>query len=158
MQFILLLVLAIGAPFLAVRSTPAPLNTRAAGIVTLAEMKTWVDAQDPTKITLLGDPFAARRNPLHQRDTADMVTVTFCSNSSDTPAAACSPPCTTITAGTACINAPGTTCLFATGQVSFCDETFCSGSCHVFDTCGTALQNGFCATPGTASIGIGLNA
>lgn len=127
---------------------------RAAGIVSLSEMKVWVDAQDSTKMTLVGDPFAALRNPLSRRNNADMVTVTFCSTSSDTPAAVCAAPCTTITTGAACINAPGTTCLFATGQVSFCDEIYCSGACHVFDTCGTALQNGFCATPGTASIGI----
>lgn len=126
-----------------------------AGVVSLAEMKAWVDAQDPSNITLIGDPFAALRNPLSARDDTfpNTVTVTFCSTM--TSGSACAGPCTTITSGAAaCINVPGTSCLFATHDLAFCGGTACQGICNGFASCGVLLQGGFCATPGTQSISV----
>ncbi len=79
-------------------------------------MKAWVDTQDPSEMTLIGDPFAALRNPLSNNTDSVQVTVTFCSTKSGT---VCTAPCTTVTSEAACINAPGTNCLFATSQVAF---------------------------------------
>ena len=132
--------------------TPILLQNTHTGIVSLAEMKAWVDTQDPSEMTLIGDPFAALRNPLSNNTDSAQVTVTFCSTKSGT---VCTAPCTTVTnSGGACINAPGTECLFATSQVAFCDHSGCSGSCNEFDSCGTILTNNFCSTPGTKSIAI----
>ncbi|KJA22408.1 hypothetical protein HYPSUDRAFT_77410 [Hypholoma sublateritium FD-334 SS-4] len=150
MQFTSLLAFTLAAFALGVGATPAPVNTHG-GVVSLAEMKAWVDAQDPANITLVGDPFAALNNPLSQRADLETATVTFCSTLSGS---VCTVPCTTITSGPACLNAPDTNCLFATAQVSFCDHGGCGGSCNEFDSCGRVLQDGFCATPGTNSIAI----
>lgn len=135
--------------------SPGGLQSTHAGVVSLAEMKAWVDAQDPANITLLGDPFAALRSPLALRadNVLNTVTVTFCSTRIND--SACAAPCTTITSGgAACINAPGTNCLFATHDLAFCNGVACQGICNVFGSCGVVLQGGFCSTPGTLSISV----
>ncbi len=132
------------------------------GIVSLVEMKAWVDAQDPSSITLLGDPFAALlRSPLRVAPRAEArlqslpneVTVTFYSTL--TNVSTCLAPCTTITTGgAACINAPNTSCLFATSDLAFYGGVACEGICNGLATCGVRLEGGFCATPGTQSISV----
>lgn len=121
------------------------LQNTANGIVSLEEMKAWVDRQNPSNITIIGDPF----NTLGRRDGA--VTVTFCTQKSGT---ICSGSCTVQSGNGQCIATPGTNCLFATSDVAFCDSSDCGGSCNEFDSCGTVLENGFCDTPGTKGIAI----
>ena len=108
-------------------------------------MKAWVESQDPSNITIIGDPF----NTLGRRDSS--VTVTFCTHKSGT---ICSGSCTVQSGNGQCIAAKGTNCLFATSDIAFCDRSDCGGSCNEFDSCGTVLENGFCDTPGTKGIAI----
>ncbi|KAH9476456.1 hypothetical protein JR316_0010368 [Psilocybe cubensis] len=126
-------------------AVPAPPNN--GGIMSLEEMKSWVSALPPDEVTLIGDPFSA----LSLR-SASAVTVTFCSTRSGTT---CTGPCHTETiAGGTCVEAPNTNCIGATGQVTFCDRAGCGGTCNEINSCGTRLENNFCFTPGTKSIGI----
>lgn len=117
--------------------------------MTMEQFKDWLDNTD-AEITYIGKPLGdlsdlSKRNPL---DTS----VTYCSGRVDN---VCGGPCTVYNGGATCLNAPGTNCLFATNNVGFCDRSGCGGSCNQFSTCGTRLDNGFCATPGTASILVG---
>lgn len=112
--------------------------------MSVAEMKNWLSTTS-ANLTFIGEPIESLGlSPF-------VTTVTYCST--DT-AGLCSGPCTVYTGGATCLNAPGTNCLSATTNVAFCDHAGCTGSCNVFDSCGTKLNNGFCATPGTKSISV----
>ncbi|KAH9474928.1 hypothetical protein JR316_0012023 [Psilocybe cubensis] len=145
MHFNSLVAFTVAAAAVFAGAVPAPTNN--GGIMSLEEMKAWVSALPPDEVTLVGDPFAA----LSSR-AALSVTVTFCSTQSST---ICTGPCTVKTvAGGTCIAAPDTNCLSATSQVTFCDRSGCGGSCNELNSCGTRLENNFCFTPGTESIGV----
>lgn len=75
--------------------------------------------------------------------------VTYCSSRTQN---VCGGACTVYNGGATCLAAPGTKCLAATNNVGFCDRGGCGGSCNQLSSCGTRLDNGFCFTPGTASI------
>ncbi|KAF8178309.1 hypothetical protein K438DRAFT_2021964 [Mycena galopus ATCC 62051] len=114
------------------------------GVVSVATMKEWLDTTD-AELTFTGLPIESLGfNPL-------VTTVTFCSKRT---ANLCSGPCTVFTGAGVCHNAPNTNCLSATTNVAFCDRSNCGGSCNTLSTCGTHLDDGFCYTPGTASISI----
>jgi len=109
-------------------------------------MSHWL-ANTEAKLTFIGKPM----NPLSPRAAQD-TTVTYCS---DRIANFCGGACTVYTGGATCLAAPNTNCLAATNNVGFCDRGGCGGSCNQLETCGTTLDNGFCYTPGTASIAVG---
>ena len=79
------------------------------------------------------------------------TTLTVCSHVNGN---LCSGPCTVFTGNGECINTPGTNCLAATTDVSFCNKSKCGGTCNLFSKCGVALENGFCDTPGTNSVSV----
>ncbi|TFK84424.1 hypothetical protein K466DRAFT_577298 [Polyporus arcularius HHB13444] len=103
----------------------------------------WLDTTD-ADITYVGTPID-RNAPR----AAEAVMVTYCSSRTQN---VCGGACTVYNGGSACLNAPGTKCLAATANVGFCDRSGCGGSCNQLSSCGTRLDNGFCFTPGTASI------
>ncbi|KAI0739157.1 hypothetical protein C8Q80DRAFT_1222341 [Daedaleopsis nitida] len=106
-------------------------------------MMHWL-ATTNAELTFIGKPI----NPLAAR-SAQTTIVTYCSQRIDN---VCGGACTVYNGNHACLNAPNTNCLSATTNVGFCDRGGCGGSCNQFSTCGTRLDNGFCFTPGTASI------
>ncbi|KZV63199.1 hypothetical protein PENSPDRAFT_616917 [Peniophora sp. CONT] len=77
------------------------------------------------------------------------VNVVYCTSRSGD---VCGGSCTVYTGPATCISSPGTRCMKADFDVSFCDHGGCSGSCNQYNSCGTKLGNGFCDTPGTQSI------
>ncbi|KAJ7836903.1 hypothetical protein B0H14DRAFT_3870669 [Mycena olivaceomarginata] len=137
MRFQLLFAIVLAALTTAAPSVPE-------GVVSVAAMKEWLSTTD-AELTFTGLPVEELGiNPL-------TTTVTFCSTRT---ANLCSGPCTVFTGAGVCINTPNTRCLAATTNVAFCDRSNCGGSCNTLSTCGTRLDNGFCFTPGTASISI----
>ncbi|KAM5536115.1 hypothetical protein V8D89_010214 [Ganoderma adspersum] len=112
-------------------------------IVSHEQMMHWI-ANTNAELTFVGVPF----NPLAPRSAQDTM-VTYCSSRIDN---VCGGHCTVYNGGATCLNAPNTQCLSATNDVGFCDRSGCGGSCNQLSTCGTRLDNGFCFTPGTASI------
>ncbi|KAJ7636637.1 hypothetical protein FB45DRAFT_977347 [Roridomyces roridus] len=113
-------------------------------IMSKAEMKHWLATTDAA-LTFIGEP-------IERLDASPFtVTVTYCSGRIDD---LCTGPCTAYTGDTTCLDAPNTQCLSATANVGFCDSRKCKGSCNVFDSCGTKMQNNFCATHGTKSISV----
>ena len=108
-------------------------------------MMNWLATTD-AKLTYVGKPV----NPLASRAAQDIM-VTYCDSRS---ANVCGGTCVVYNGGATCIEASGTECLSATGNVGFCDRGGCGGSCNQLSTCGTRLDNDFCATPGTASINV----
>ncbi|KAF7328421.1 hypothetical protein MVEN_02558000 [Mycena venus] len=114
------------------------------GVISIAAMKEWLSTTD-VELTYSGLPIEALGvNPL-------VTTITFCSTRT---ANLCSGPCNVFTGAGVCHATPGTNCLAATTDVSFCDGANCGGSCHTLSACGTRLDNGFCFTPGTNSISL----
>ena len=112
--------------------------------MTREQMMNWLATLRDGEVTYIGEPF----NPLAPR-AAEKTSVTYCSHRA---ANVCGPPCTNYNGGGTCLDAPGTNCLAASGNVGFCDRAGCGGSCHDYNSCGTRLDNGFCFTPGTRSI------
>ncbi|KAI0367396.1 hypothetical protein BV20DRAFT_970580 [Pilatotrama ljubarskyi] len=123
-------------------SGDAPSDEPAPYVTTLDQMMRWLAATD-AEVTFSGEPI----NPLNTQQT----TITFCSHRSGN---LCSGPCNVFTGSGVCHATPGTNCLSATTDVSFCDGSNCGGSCNQFNSCGTHLENGFCATPGTNSVSL----
>ncbi|KAI0755823.1 hypothetical protein C8Q74DRAFT_1320149 [Fomes fomentarius] len=107
------------------------------------EILHWIATTD-AELTFIGNPI----NPLTPR-AAQNTMVTYCSSRTQN---VCGGSCTVYNGGATCLAAPGTKCLAATNNVGFCDRGGCGGSCNQLSTCGTRLDNGFCFTPGTASI------
>ncbi|KAH9476472.1 hypothetical protein JR316_0010384 [Psilocybe cubensis] len=145
MHFNSLVLFTIAAVSAIAGAVPASANN--GGIMSLEEMKAFVNTLPPDEVTLVGDPFGT----LSSR-AALSVTVTFCSTRS---ADICTGPCTvrTLPGGT-CIDTPNTNCLAATGQVVFCGSPACGGICNLLSTCAGHLENNFCFTPATKSIGV----
>ncbi|EIW54845.1 uncharacterized protein TRAVEDRAFT_130874 [Trametes versicolor FP-101664 SS1] len=112
-------------------------------LVSHEAMMHWLATTD-AELTFIGEP----PNPLTPR-AAQNTMVTYCSSRTQN---VCGGHCTVYNGGAACLNAPKTKCLSATKNVGFCDRGGCGGSCNQLSTCGTRLDNGFCFTPGTASI------
>lgn len=112
-------------------------------VLSFQEMQHWLATTD-AELTFIGTPL----NALSTEATQD-ITVTYCSSRSQN---VCGGVCTVYTGGATCLSAPNTVCLGATGDVAFCDRGGCGGSCNEYDACGTRLNDGFCFTPGTASI------
>lgn len=110
-------------------------------------MKNWLATTD-ANLTFIGEPIE------NLGISPFVTTVTYCSTRAGS---LCSGPCTVFTGSNVCLNAPDTNCLSATGNVAFCDHAGCSGSCNNFNSCGTRLDNGFCATPGTKSISVPIS-
>ncbi|KAM5536123.1 hypothetical protein V8D89_010222 [Ganoderma adspersum] len=110
--------------------------------VPFSAMMHWLRTTD-ANLTYIGAPL----NPLAPRDTT--TTVTYCTKR---VGSVCGGSCSVYNGGPTCIDASGTSCLSATNNVGFCDRAGCGHSCHDLSTCGTHLDNGFCATPGTKSI------
>ncbi|EJF67483.1 hypothetical protein BD309DRAFT_1021231 [Dichomitus squalens] len=145
------LVLAVLALTSGAKATPvaADVNVASDGVnpaaylVSHEQMMYWI-ANTDAELTFVGKPI----NPLTPR-SAQNTMVTYCSGRVDN---VCGGSCTVYNGGATCLSAPGTNCLSATNNVGFCDRSGCSGSCNQLASCGTRLDNGFCATPGTASI------
>ncbi|KAI0372672.1 hypothetical protein BV20DRAFT_978112 [Pilatotrama ljubarskyi] len=112
-------------------------------VVSEAEMAHFLATTD-AELTFIGEPI----NPLAKR-SAQSTTVMYCTKRVGT---ICGGTCTVYNGGAACLDAAGTTCISATHDVGFCDETECNGSCNILSLCGTPMGNGFCFTPNTASI------
>ncbi|KAJ3571859.1 hypothetical protein NP233_g3472 [Leucocoprinus birnbaumii] len=117
-------------------------------VVSDAEMNHWLSTTD-AELTYVGKPY----HPLSPRE-AQNTRVVYCNTRNFN---VCGGSCTVYNGGATCLSAPGTQCLFATQNVGFCDRGGCGGSCNQFSSCGTRLDNGFCWTPGTASITVGPN-
>ncbi|RPD58887.1 hypothetical protein L226DRAFT_548029 [Lentinus tigrinus ALCF2SS1-7] len=122
-----------------VTANPAPV----ASIVSTDEFLKWLETTD-AEITYIGQPI----NGSVPR-AAENIMVTYCNARTQN---VCGGSCTVYNGGAACLAAPDTTCLAATANVGFCDRGGCGGSCNQLSSCGTRLDNGFCFTPGTASI------
>lgn len=116
-------------------------------LVTEAEFKNWLATTD-ANITYIGEPITADISPRAALNTM----VTYCNRR---VVNVCGGDCTVYNGGMTCLNAPDTVCLAVTSNVGFCDRGSCGGSCNQLSSCGTHLDNGFCATPGTASILVG---
>ncbi|KAF5329660.1 hypothetical protein D9619_009195 [Psilocybe cf. subviscida] len=144
MQLISFLSVAITAWSLCVSVSARPTNT-ANGVVSLAQMEAWVNAQEPGSVKVIGDPFGK----LAPRAAGD-VTVATCTAKSGTTCSGC----TVQTGSNQCLDVPGTKCIFSTDQVSFCDRSGCGGSCNEINSCGTRLDGGACDTPGTNSVSL----
>ncbi|THH33243.1 hypothetical protein EUX98_g968 [Antrodiella citrinella] len=112
---------------------------------THAELLNWLATTD-AQVTFVGK-FAAELTPLD-------ITVTYCNRRTNN---LCGGDCTVYVGGQKCLNAPDTQCLGANHDVSFCDRAGCGHSCNALSSCGTRLDNGFCFTPGTASINVPVN-
>ncbi|KAI0372666.1 hypothetical protein BV20DRAFT_963718 [Pilatotrama ljubarskyi] len=106
-------------------------------------MAHWIATTD-AELTFVGD----LPNPLAKR-SAQSTTVTYCTKRIGT---ICGGTCTVYTGGATCLDAVGTTCLTATKDIGFCDETECNGDCNALSLCGTSMASGFCFTPNTQSI------
>ncbi|EJF60349.1 hypothetical protein DICSQDRAFT_63395, partial [Dichomitus squalens LYAD-421 SS1] len=112
-------------------------------LVSHEQMMYWI-AHTDANLTFVGDTV----NPLTPRSAQD-TTVTYCNRRTND---VCGGDCTVYTGNAKCLNAPDTQCLSATTNVGFCDRGGCGHSCNQLSTCGTRLDDGFCFTPGTASI------
>ncbi|KAH9928850.1 uncharacterized protein B0H18DRAFT_953771 [Fomitopsis serialis] len=121
-------------------------------VTTEAEMIQWLKSTD-ANLTFIGEPIPGVNAPegLVSR-SAQNTMVTYCSRRVDN---VCGGSCTVYNGGATCLSAPNTQCLAATNNVGFYDRGGCGGSCHQLSTCGTELDNGYCYTPGTASILVG---
>ena len=151
------LALALVATAGSVTASPAPVRNsclslwqlcrltllQVADIVTMDQFYNWLDTTD-ANITFIGEPIDR-----HAPRAADSVMVTYCNRRTQN---VCGGSCTVYNGGAKCLSAPTTQCLAATANVGFCDRSGCGGSCNQLSTCGTRLDNGFCYTPGTASI------
>ena len=118
-------------------------------LITIEQFKRWLATTD-ADVTFHGKPLGdlsdiSKRNALN-------TMVMYCNKRIDN---VCGGSCSVYNGGATCIDAPGTACLSATSDVGFCDRSGCGGSCNQFSSCGTRLENNFCATPGTASILVG---
>jgi len=149
MRFTVLTSSIIAAFSLLVAATPTPDVT--VNLITVEQFRHWL-ANTDADVTFHGKPigdlsYFSKRNAL---DTM----LTYCTSRIDD---ICGGDCQVYNGGPTCIDAPGTSCLFATTNVGFCDRDQCGGSCNQFSTCGTVLEGGFCDTPGTASILVGTS-
>lgn len=108
------------------------------------QFKHWLNTTD-ANITFLG----TSREELLKRQS---IVVTYCDKRIDD---LCGGNCFTYGGPAACLDAPGTACIRANGNVGFCDREGCGHSCNQLSSCGTLLGDGFCDTPGTQSILIG---
>ncbi|KAF9499460.1 hypothetical protein BDN71DRAFT_1503168 [Pleurotus eryngii] len=116
-----------------------------ASVVSDAEFDNWLRTTD-ANLTFIG---SARKSLISRNALATRVV--YCNRRSGS---VCGGDCTVYEGGSACLNAPRTSCLSATTNVAFCDRGGCRGSCNTFNSCGTRLDGGFCYTPGTASINV----
>ncbi|TFK64313.1 hypothetical protein BDN72DRAFT_274566 [Pluteus cervinus] len=136
--------------------TSSPLSdisTALSIISSTAKIIEWISHTNAS-LNFIGDLLDLRRdtiaNPLWRRQ-AQNVQVVYC----DTQIGdSCGGTCTVYNGPNICLEASHTSCLMASADVGFCDRDGCGGSCHDLSTCGTALGNGFCSTPGTASISV----
>ena len=112
---------------------------------TRAELQQWLSTIDPSLLTYTGAEDTDTATP----DPAAETTVVYCAKRSGKN---CQAPCTVHVGGPGCIYAPGTNCLAATADVSFCSSRDCTKPCNTYDDCGTKLNGGYCYTPGTNSI------
>ncbi|KAH6910904.1 hypothetical protein BKA70DRAFT_1219990 [Coprinopsis sp. MPI-PUGE-AT-0042] len=121
-------------------ATPVALNE---GIVTNEELDHWIATTD-AKLTFVGS---------NERSGVGIqaIRVVYCNRRMGN---LCGGACTIYEGGTKCLEAPGTQCLFATGNVRVCDRVGCGGLCSVIDDCSTLLENNFCWTPGAVSINV----
>ena len=103
----------------------------------------WLATTD-AELTFVGKPI----NGSVPRAAQD-VTVTYCTKRTQN---VCGGQCTVYNGPATCLNTPGVACLSASANVGFCDKGGCSGSCNQLASCGTRIDDGFCATPGTKSI------
>ncbi|KAI0628234.1 hypothetical protein C8Q77DRAFT_481533 [Trametes polyzona] len=127
-----------------VASPLAPItNNISTSIVSEEQIAHWIATTD-AELTFIGD----RPNPLAKR-AAQSTTVTFCTKR---VGGICGGTCTVYTGGATCLDAAGTTCISASKDIGFCDQTGCDGNCNALSQCGTQMGNGFCFTPNTASI------
>jgi len=117
-------------------------------VVTEDQFLNWLATTD-ANLTFIGDPIDT--TGISRRAAASTM-VTYCSSR---VVDVCGGACTVYNGGAACLAAPDTQCLAATNNVGFCDRGGCTGSCNQLASCGTRLDDGFCATPGTASILVG---
>ncbi|KAF8956830.1 hypothetical protein BDZ97DRAFT_1849387 [Flammula alnicola] len=117
-------------------------------LVSPAEFTNWLSTTD-ANLTFIGKPITQR--DLESRQSLNTM-VTYCTNLVDN---VCGGTCTVYNGGPTCLQAGGTNCLAATNNVGFCDGGNCDGSCNELASCGTPLDNNFCATPGTGSIVVG---
>ncbi|KAI0334602.1 hypothetical protein GY45DRAFT_1318197 [Cubamyces sp. BRFM 1775] len=130
----------------AVVASPAAVafNGRPAGpIWSAAEMAHWLATTD-AELSFVG----ARPSPLGPRSAQNTYLV-YCT---EQVATVCGGSCIVYNGGAACIDAPGTQCMWATQDVGFCDKESCDGHCSSLSLCGTELAAGYCYTPGTKSI------
>ena len=112
------------------------------------EFKHWLETTD-ANITYVG---SSRDRIFSKSKRQGSISVTYCDTRIDD---ICGGSCQVYDGGPTCINAPGTACISATGNVGFCDRSGCGHSCNQFSSCGTKLSNNFCSTPGTQSILVG---
>ncbi|KAI0334231.1 hypothetical protein GY45DRAFT_90830 [Cubamyces sp. BRFM 1775] len=112
-----------------------------------AELMAWISTIDPSLLTYTG-PSNATSPDLASLPEAD-TTVVYCAKRSGS---SCAAPCTVHVGGPGCIYAPGTSCLAATADVSFCSTSDCTRYCNAYSTCGIKLDEGYCWTPNTNSI------
>ncbi|KAL0564851.1 hypothetical protein V5O48_017187 [Marasmius crinis-equi] len=110
-------------------------------VVSKQDMLDWI-ATTEANVTFIGNPIAKR---------ADGTTVVYCTKRTNN---VCGGDCTVFTGSAKCLDTDGTNCISATTNVGFCDKGGCGGSCNQFSSCGTKLDNNFCATPGTKSINV----
>ncbi|KAJ7697145.1 hypothetical protein B0H17DRAFT_1158486 [Mycena rosella] len=99
-------------------------------LVTGDQFMDWLATTD-ANLTFVGPPAGTR--DFETRQTTTMVT--YCTKRID--------------------DICGGTCQVYDGgahNVGFCDKGGCGGSCNELSSCGTSIANGFCDTPGTASI------
>ncbi|TFK64314.1 hypothetical protein BDN72DRAFT_881575 [Pluteus cervinus] len=139
-SFYLASALFAGLTFQTVNALPTSLVT------TPAQLTKWISTTN-ANLTFTGNPINTTK-PLSKRQ-AQNVQVVYC----DTKIGdSCGGNCVVYNGPNTCLDAPSTNCLMATADVGFCDRGGCGGSCNQFSSCGSTLNNGFCSTPGTASI------
>ncbi|PPQ73610.1 hypothetical protein CVT26_010518 [Gymnopilus dilepis] len=131
------------------RYLPHPPQKTTSSLVTVSQLQDWLSTTD-ANITYIGQPIG---NPseLSKRQLPNTMVV-YCDTQSVN---VCGGTCTVYNGGPTCLDAPNTACLMATSNVGFCDRGGCGGSCNQFSSCGSPIDNGFCSTPGTASITVG---
>ncbi|KAI0666859.1 hypothetical protein C8Q78DRAFT_426444 [Trametes maxima] len=150
LKFAPLYVLATMSALVVSESSPAlPGNN----VLTDAEFDNWLATTD-ANLTFIGDAEPrALINPFGRRATTK-TRVTMCDKQ---VGSVCGGTCTIYKGGPACVGAQGIACIAATANVGFCTLSGCNGNCSNLNQCAVPLGDGFCGTPGAASIVVPAN-
>ncbi|KAI0644276.1 hypothetical protein C8Q79DRAFT_1012067 [Trametes meyenii] len=151
LQFGPLYVLAIMAALVFSESSSASPGNN---VLTDAEFDDWLATTD-ANLTFIGDTeFRTLVNSEVDRRATTKTRVTMCDKQ---VGSVCGGTCTIYKGGPACVGAQGVACIAATANVGFCTLSGCNGNCSNLNTCAVPLGDGFCGTPGAASIVVPAN-